>query len=81
MSEGGDIRCPDKGQRMSKRLAGKAFKRVSLELRCSFVRHVNLLLRKGEEIVAINLLMQKRVGPSMMYNHELLCPKHAIYAY
>jgi type II secretory pathway pseudopilin PulG len=31
------------------------------------VRQVELLLRKGEQIVAINLLMQKRVGPSMMY--------------
>jgi type II secretory pathway pseudopilin PulG len=31
------------------------------------VRQVNRPVRKGEQIVAINLLMQRRVGPSMMY--------------
>jgi hypothetical protein len=67
MSSRGDIRCPEKGQGMSKRLAEMGGKTQRLESRCSIVRQVELQLPKREQIVAINLLMQKRVGPPMMY--------------
>src|SRR5690242_5672343 len=67
MPSGGDIGCPDKGQGMSKGLAETGCKILSLEWPCSIVRQVKLQLPKVEQIVAINLLMQKRVGPSMMY--------------
>jgi hypothetical protein len=67
MPSEGEILCPDKGQGMSKRLAEKGWETPSLEWPCSIVRQVELQLPKREQIVAINLLMQKRVGPSMMY--------------
>jgi len=66
---------------MSSHLAGKAREAAWLEPHCSVLRHVNVLPRKRGQIVAVNLLMQNRVGPLMMYNQETLCLKPACYAH
>jgi type II secretory pathway pseudopilin PulG len=82
MPSGGDIRRPEKGQGMSKGLAEMGWKILSLESWCSIVRQVELQVTKRELIVAINLLMQKRVGPSMMYikSHFALTTMRTRYA-
>jgi hypothetical protein len=66
---------------MSNREATSADSIFKFETACSVVRHSGQSLRGENLIVAINLLMQKRVGPSMMYSQEALCPKTASYAY
>jgi hypothetical protein len=66
---------------MSRRWATSAGSRFDSEASCSVVRHIGKSLRLEKQIVAINLLMQKRVGPSMMYSRESLCLKTASYAY
>jgi hypothetical protein len=66
---------------MSKRWAASADSNCESEASCSVVRQIGKSLQGEKQIVAVNLLMQKRVGPSMMYSQEPLCLKTASYAY
>ena len=53
---------------MSNRWAASAGSRFNFQAACSVVRQSGKSLGGENQIVAVNLLMQKRVGPLMMYS-------------